>query len=154
MTAINLTTGRTVYESPEGRVKVVRFGPKDFGLYLDGIYNTSYDYAFQAEAAGGAWLHDEMQRTATETADIAAEVAEARAAIVADGETIAYTEVRGGLFAVRFYDDGIMTVDVDGCGFQFEVGQLDHLAAILAHPTVVTARQRAAAGAPVVRVGA
>lgn len=81
----NSTTARTIYESPEGRVKVVREGNRDFSLYLDGFYTRSYEFAFQAEHEGGVWLTEQAaELTATladEQADKDAEQADKDAAM-------------------------------------------------------------------------
>jgi hypothetical protein len=62
-------TARTVYDSPEGRVKVVRHGNRDYSLYLDGMFTKSYEYAFQAEHAGLVWLSEQAQQLAADLAD-------------------------------------------------------------------------------------
>lgn len=64
-TARNVTTAsRITFQTPGGRVKVVRHGPKDFGLYLDGRYIQSYEQSFEAEHEGGVWLHEQADREA------------------------------------------------------------------------------------------
>ena len=72
-TSLNSTiTPRTVYESPCGRVRIVRDGPRDFALYLDDRYTKSYPFSFQAEHEGGLWLHEQSLELAAQLADEAA----------------------------------------------------------------------------------
>jgi hypothetical protein len=74
------TAERITFQTPCGRVKVVREGNRDFALSLDGFYTKSYDYSFQAEHEGGMWLHEQAEELALqlrdEEADRAAERAE------------------------------------------------------------------------------
>jgi hypothetical protein len=66
------TAPRTIYASPCGRVRVERDGPRDFALYLDGVYVQSYAYSYQAEHEGGVWLHEQTQELVAILADEAA----------------------------------------------------------------------------------
>jgi hypothetical protein len=69
----NSTTARHVtFQTPDGRVKVVRDGARDFALYLDGFYTSSYEFSYQAEHEGGVWLHEQTQELAAILADEAA----------------------------------------------------------------------------------
>ena len=72
-TATHSTTAeRITFQTPDGRVKVVRDGPRDFALYLDGLYVQSYVYSYQAEHDGGVWLHEQTLELAALLADEAA----------------------------------------------------------------------------------
>lgn len=66
---------REVYRSPEGRVVVTREGTFHH-LYLDGVYNSTHDYQFQAEHEGGVWLNEQAEQLAVEDADKVATIAE------------------------------------------------------------------------------
>lgn len=71
---------RTTYESPCGRIRVVRLAAKDFALYEDGEYVGSFDYSFQAEHAGLVWLAEQaaqVELMAQQAANVAAEADQA-----------------------------------------------------------------------------
>ncbi len=68
---------RTVYTSPHGRVKIEYYGTADYGLIIDDFFNSAHRSKDIALVEAGLLLHDEMQRTAIETADQVAELAEA-----------------------------------------------------------------------------
>ena len=57
---------RVVYESPEKRVRIERNSPRDFSLYLDDSYAGRFDFQFQAEAAAGAWMHEQVEALVAE----------------------------------------------------------------------------------------
>ena len=61
MATTHSTTPRTVYQSLCGRVTVVRDGPKDYSLHLDGVYTRSYERSWDAEHDGGVWLHEQAE---------------------------------------------------------------------------------------------
>jgi hypothetical protein len=67
------TAPRVVYQSPCARVKVMRDGPKDFSLYLDGVYSRSFERSWDAEHEGGMWLHEQAEALALQLRDEEAE---------------------------------------------------------------------------------
>jgi len=73
----NATTERIVFESAEGRVRVVKYGPQDHGLFLDGVCVGSYDYCYQAQYEGALWLAEQAQALTATLADEAAQGAQA-----------------------------------------------------------------------------
>ena len=62
---------RISYESPDGRVKVVRHGARDFGLYLDGEFVGSFEFSFQAEHEGAVWLAEQAATAVVPTIEAA-----------------------------------------------------------------------------------
>src|SRR5215471_5441802 len=68
-----ITPPRIVYQTPCGRVRVERDGPKDYSLYLDSIYARSFDRSWDAEHEGGMWLHEQAEALTAQLADEQAE---------------------------------------------------------------------------------
>ena len=77
------TAPRIVYQTPCERVRVERDGPKDYSLYLDGVYTRSFARSWDAEHEGGmqreqhqrqpvVWLHEQTLELAAQLADEAA----------------------------------------------------------------------------------
>lgn len=100
----NSTTAECIsYESPDGRVKVVRHGPRDFGLYLDGMCVNSFDYSYQAEHEGAVWLAEQAAAAmATQSTVLQApEVFEARSQTNAIGSWAPATVKTGSQFIAR-----------------------------------------------------
>ncbi len=54
-------TPRSHYRSPEGRVEILRYGPYDFELVLDGAPVRSFESPDAAMTEAGAWLTEQAQ---------------------------------------------------------------------------------------------
>jgi hypothetical protein len=98
---------RTVYESPDGRIKVVRHASRDFSLFCDGQYTKSYEFQYQAEHDGAVWLEEQADELTAILADEAAERdAEHDGELVITQKDDDWTE----------YALGVHTLNIEGVG--------------------------------------